>query len=497
MFAAGKLYDKKLYDESIIAYSDILDLQPNNTEALINRASLYTIKKLFHLALTDMKKINTDEVSIRIQENIELQKGNIFYKLGMWKESIASYEAEGSLNVLSAPTIKQKSTNLQVAKKRLIESTTGVYASLSKNSAEYIGPIKIEMITNKGRGIILTKDVIPGELLVVSKAIDIVYLDVKENVLSNIQNILSNNLSKKVAVDPWLNKVFSFMYAGKLQQSISINDLVNHHVETKMPITNLKTIREIVKYNTFGIKGDEKKEMLGIWLTPCFFNHACQANTSVEFFENVLYIKANSFTKKGTELTISYDQTLNFAERSASLSAFNFECVCHLCLESRKTHPTKMFERHRLIQHFNDFLLNRAIKHDVSIIPRLEVLVDNLNLTYEDSVTSKIEMRNIVGFLAILYNVNKMSEKEIQCYQFVLKCNGLHSLDKESKKNRYIWSMLPTLYNIVISLEQLGRKKEASFYKWCFNNCKEATIDPAKQINLDIPLCIRELKIKI
>lgn len=103
---------------------------------------------------------------------------------------------------------------------------------------------------------------------------------------------------------------------------------------------------------------DNLKDFEGIGLFPLLscYNHSCEPNAFVEFPDSQgkkCVVRASRPIKMGEELSVSYiPLDLNFYERQAELSNFQFRCTCPRCLreqQSRRQHRpdhSRSFSKH-------------------------------------------------------------------------------------------------------------------------------------------------------
>ena len=74
---------------------------------------------------------------------------------------------------------------------------------------------------------------------------------------------------------------------------------------------------------------------MGLFLLTSFYNHSCEPNACVYFFNNSLaYIIAQREIEAGEEITINYiDVEIEVMERRKILKEnYGFDCFCPKCL---------------------------------------------------------------------------------------------------------------------------------------------------------------------
>uniref|UniRef100_A0A915CS38 Uncharacterized protein n=1 Tax=Ditylenchus dipsaci TaxID=166011 RepID=A0A915CS38_9BILA len=145
------------------------------------------------------------------QEKALFRMGKASYGMRSWQQALVHFETLQSL----FPQSEEAKSFIERTHSRLKETSTGTFdlhelyrqAVYNKcrdlDIADYVGPIEVAEIAGEGRGVIASKDIVKGTLLLVSKAFFIAYEDMLDTSLFAI-NTISDNLDEKTAV---LNKI--------------------------------------------------------------------------------------------------------------------------------------------------------------------------------------------------------------------------------------------------------------------------------------------------
>jgi tetratricopeptide (TPR) repeat protein len=224
----------------------------------------------------------------------------------------------------------------------------------------FYGPLEIKWLGSKGRGIVLTRDVAAGELLLVEKAFvyrldqgvdksihfspsvnfetnrydkpsahlmktDLVALASKDPKANSLLALLAHDIKVPNVIVPHMDWFRSNVFpefpqisAEQIGNAVSCNSF-----SFSLPEEPSRTVREDMT-RTIGIGVDPHDFIKGyikrgqsrltspddggsaLWLVTSFINHSDKPNTLNEHFGQLKFVFANDFLKSGEELTISY-----------------------------------------------------------------------------------------------------------------------------------------------------------------------------------------------
>lgn len=238
-----------------------------------------------------------------------------------WKLSVEHF----STLLDEFPKNSNATKELIKAEARFNEATTGQY-DLGKmfeerlrnvqlfDVADYTGPVEISEVPGKEKGLIATKDVKKGTLLLSSKAYTMAFKD-PENFLLGL-NMITNKWDssthilatietiQKLKKNPQTAKELYALYAGDLKRDVEIPDWV---IDTGR-------IEQILCFNSFEFPEVENEDLVskprqitfemnmkkaGLWLLPSFINHSCLGkNLCLEIQDNKIKLDFCDFSQK-------------------------------------------------------------------------------------------------------------------------------------------------------------------------------------------------------
>jgi hypothetical protein len=211
---------------------------------------------------------------------------------------------------------------------------------------EYTGPVTISPVAGKGRGLVAIDNIAMGQLILSSKAFNIVF---NEDVIQwnkkvhmsgagfndvdlDNQEVCSGVISEKLLWDKNLaTEVFDLCSGPGVRpssQSIAVYEILKHNAfKSEMDTTPI---------------GNGTPSFCGLWILPSYINHSCMdSNAYYTAYGDFLFIRAVKPIKKGEEVTITYWSPKIPARREA-MKGRKFECKCRLCLmEDKEPRETK------------------------------------------------------------------------------------------------------------------------------------------------------------
>lgn len=218
--------------------------------------------------------------------------------------------------------------------------------------ADYVGPVKVVDISGKGRGLVATKDIKMGTLLMVSKALAST-LNPKATLGFEIHANNSVNLTRRsAAVVSQLTEML--MKNPKTYDAIIYNLSTGENPRKnvqlfcdpdtkKEPICDVEVIKAIDHCNAFGIYSSDHEQQLysfsgdhktggGLFVLPSFMNHSCTPNVFHYYYNDVLVIYSAKKLKAGEEILTSYVPiNESYEKRSEMLKQRGFICHCIRC----------------------------------------------------------------------------------------------------------------------------------------------------------------------
>lgn len=232
--------------------------------------------------------------------------------------------------------------------------------------AEFIGPVAVEDIPNAGRGLVLTRDVDEGELLLLCRAIGSSYsMDVAcrgipllrcnpdTGVTSTTTQVLAAARCMHAILDrPELALPFLGLTAGPdLAYSPYVAEAYPLRTAAEMdakqaiasytpPYVSSAYTNGVLRFNAFGPAAtpaaasgnDPMSRSTMPHPLPAILNHACLPNVSSVFFGDMVTTRALHPLPKGTQIMHQYVQgELPYETRQSLLYKHGFQCACGLC----------------------------------------------------------------------------------------------------------------------------------------------------------------------
>ncbi|KAI0638403.1 hypothetical protein C8Q77DRAFT_1047016 [Trametes polyzona] len=277
---------------------------------------------------------------------------------------------------------------LQRCAARIVETTTGVYdwptlfrASKVKSNldvADFIGPVAVREMASRGggRGVVATRAIKAGELLMATKAFAVVHEEdvdptapplVVADLLSKSQasrtsHMLFDRIVEKIYGNPDLHDVVFHLYAGPNYPpppstyppppSIAMN------VEPLEPTVNIDVARLecIMKCNGFsphrlGVERttDTMLQPAGLFPTASMFNHSCVSNARWYCIGDLMTIRAAEPIPEGAEIMIPYVVDASYLGRQEVLQQHMIpSCDCSMCEDDRRDGEANLRRRHEL-----------------------------------------------------------------------------------------------------------------------------------------------------
>lgn len=323
-----------------------------------NRAEAYIRLQEYAKALSDAKKaLSRDPNHLKSL----FRKGRALLGLSQYEQALTTLQVAAP----RAPTDRDLQAALHECSTGVQQSCHGHYdlahyylkgrqAGESPFCADYIGPVIITDVgRGRGRGLVLTKDVEAGELLLVSNPIAFLPLQEGDHSRTEMSQGLVNG-----KVQEGFRKIFDAaqahnkglekmptLYDGEKAlpcPSVNCTDFESGPQER----LNASRIRCIIRFNaingdaTMGWKNlpgsgeqDRKVEHWGLWWLPSFINHSCLPSCCPILVGKALFVFASRDLRAGDEVTRPYfDIFQPFDQRrESSTQGWGFVCYCPRC----------------------------------------------------------------------------------------------------------------------------------------------------------------------
>ena len=317
--------------QALYCWKQVLKLEPKDLGSILSIADIYLQYRDWENSL-----YYTNE-ALKLEENpsINLQKVKALMELEKYTEAkeLLSSKSFRNANYDTEAMIEECSNKeIQVVKGKYIWDDillrTLQIPEFRFDMENYQSKaIQIQTDGGKYTGIVAKRAIKEGELLVVSKAIQVIFPSELQQKLSLPEN------SSKLITD---NSLLQDQILSMLDQHIYIKNqilkLSSNYSNNTEPLTVTKEsddeIRQIISNHAmewfngtsqyaFGEATLEKGK--GFWLVPSYFTHSYFANCSYTFLGDILIIHAACTIKPGEELTLCKKQRI-FDIKKNSLS---------------------------------------------------------------------------------------------------------------------------------------------------------------------------------
>ncbi|CDO73769.1 hypothetical protein BN946_scf185015.g97 [Trametes cinnabarina] len=366
-----------------LAYSHALALDSSALALRLNRAEAYLRLQYYSGALSDAQEVLAKVgASDAVADKALLRLAKARYgrqEYGMALDSFICFQDKhvGDSSVDSW---------IDRCRDRLRESYIGSYdwpslfatarRKIRLDAANFRGPIQVQSMKQRGggRGIVTTRDVQTGELLLVAKPYVSVYASdlpgnqyiVTLDLLSKTtreptDSLLLSRIVEKLYGNPDLHNEVFHLYAGPAYPRPPVTyppapsttiavDPLNPRVDI-----DIARLEAICTYNNFcpfrldGPRIDKQAKPAGLYTFASMFNHACIANATWYCIGDLMVIRAAEPIPLGTEVTIPYCVEESYIDRQAILRKHMLDkCDCRLCEEDRRDGEARLRRRHEL-----------------------------------------------------------------------------------------------------------------------------------------------------
>uniref|UniRef100_A0A914QK97 SET domain-containing protein n=1 Tax=Panagrolaimus davidi TaxID=227884 RepID=A0A914QK97_9BILA len=329
-----------------------------------------------------------------------LEKGGnrekALFRMGQAKYGMREWQKASDyfLEVLNEfPDNVSASAQLHRVKDRLAEQNHGKYnfkqmfidskkEKPDLDVGNYKGSIQIADIPGKGRGIIATKDIKEGTLLVVSKPFASGY---KQDFPKNLMSVMPGNPT----------------FPQHILQFINAMQNLQNNPEQAKEVYKLYAGDNIAEYEEipFGVIDAKRIQQIRVGFSNAFRS----------FFGDIIAIHASEDFKKGEEIYLPYLYPLNgYLERKNTIMARGFICQCKLC-ELDANDPNCLI-RDQMLKKLKGF------KEDYSpnfVVANGEPILKKIRQSYANRNELKVVLAQALVILASAYFNTGNSSKAI------------------------------------------------------------------------------------
>ncbi|KAH9938008.1 uncharacterized protein B0H18DRAFT_866735 [Fomitopsis serialis] len=377
-----------------LSFSRGLQCDPESLVLRSNRSESYLRLKFYSAASADAHDVRCAAgVTPQLRDKASYREARAEYGRGRYQIAMSLFKQLR----LSRPKDSDVVGWTSRCEQRLQESRTGNYdwMQLYKWSqtdshldiADYKGPIEVKQLPNcgGGRGVVATKEIHGGELLVVARPFSIACNgDLQSHGLQMTLNMLTSrwdrqtqsanvaDAAKVVYGNPDLHDHVFHLYAGPnypppppTYPPPPATELVELDVLAPRHRIDLAQLESICTHNNFGVaplqpaalrpESSDLRDLndtpTGLFLLPSLFNHSCAPNTLRIFIGNVMIIRASQMIKCGEEITLTYTSPRDtYSERRETLQRnWLMTCGCRQCRDDRADGEDNLRRRHAIV----------------------------------------------------------------------------------------------------------------------------------------------------
>ncbi|ODO08980.1 hypothetical protein I350_02572 [Cryptococcus amylolentus CBS 6273] len=359
-------------------------------DLLLNRTEAYRAVHLYGHSFRDARRaqevVKNNIISLSPDQNdrLHLRLAKAALGLRLCKTALKSIDATSKLSSLGLDINNMRYR----VRARIVEKEHGGYdwlaifcASLREPLAELDVPdrmssaCRVAFFPRQGRGVIATRHIAPGEVIMVSKTIapsnakldaPNVYVNCfdaeSQSHVPHLTYMWVYRMLHKIYDDPSLLNVLGGFSSDSDPSPAHLpmpeedeDDRLKLLFAPIAPSLSLDAFRQIVKTNCYagrsvpargaGVEGimderlsvaKDRDPVMFLHGMPSMMNHSCWPNMTECWYGDIMAVRAGRFITSGEELTISYVQNNpSFPSRLSSLASWNFTCSCDLCRVDR------------------------------------------------------------------------------------------------------------------------------------------------------------------
>ncbi|GAA5823839.1 hypothetical protein JCM11251_003317 [Rhodosporidiobolus azoricus] len=450
----NSLFKAKKYHLAVKAYTDGLAFAETNEQKLLlhlNRAQAHLYLDNFASARRDSSLVLAFLALDTAAPPEAKLKATLRRARGIEGMELLPAASEAYDKVLEVePTSEEGERGKARVGKMLEQARTGTFDLLKLTRAEdalgektvyranavgeFLGPIKVVELGGRGggRGIVATRDIAGGELLLVEKAfalsspveegdtLTISYNPIKSQINRSTSSLLAKNVAARIMDDPSTKPIIDSLYGGAEYPPIAaavLGAMSSRDIGTNQTAdVDIARIKAVAVQNAFGVRGPSVETHFGsngpsaLFPSASLFNHSCMPNAVHSTYGDVFFVRARKAMKQGDELKIPYTTTSDTLEmrNRVFLQHFGRSCDCEPCeadrldgtqnLQRRQALPTE-----KLVHFYRAFRnLDRSqITHHAleTIYKGLLPVTAEMEGTY---TTSRTERPDLVGFYVLL-----------------------------------------------------------------------------------------------
>ncbi|CAE7189027.1 unnamed protein product, partial [Rhizoctonia solani] len=463
------------FESAVQAYSNGLSIEPTASLLRLNRSLCYLKLNKPSMALADARIASEDDCMTDVlRSKARYRMALSYYALDRFTDALAILEDANQTQF----SLKEFSDMERKSRERLIEQAQGAYNWFALNKiadqingqrqipdvADYVGPVKISQIdaVGGGRGLVTTRDVLSGELLIVSKPFAFAssvefpelyrVFDARNGGIVERANyeLIGRAMQRLLGDSTPASSLFLDLHSTSTTTEISpATDAIPTFLSNggrywdipgEHPIQNIDVnhVQGILASNSFneriGRTHFGKNE--AVYLLPSMVNHACHGTAVRTSVGSIMVMRATRCMKAGDEITCSYVggiEGVSSISRGAALKKWSINCQCELCLADRKDGESRCRDRERYEDELNELRM-KLRPRDTEMTKSVKELVAKIQGTYVRKRTAPMDALGLAQRVSGFMQQSISPNMAIKLYTDALRSHGIQVKDTPPKK---------------------------------------------------------------
>lgn len=301
--------------------------------------------------------------------------------------------------------------------RRIVEQEKGIYnwdgmlkearsGKTDSDHADYVGPIEVRVCENSkcGRGLFVTRDVEPGELLLVEKAFSAAFVKqvkrservekparnadggaapqlekdeekAREKVTALQAGLTSKTLTKLI-LNSSLQPAFLDLHPGlNINKKVNKPESLGDAVQSRLELNAFAFPLHSIPRPSLASRPSTNYFSRGIWIRASYVNHTCNPTVRRSFMSDFIILRAQSHIRRDTEIRLDYVSCLMpVSQRRQLLSHYGFHCECERCVSEAETPQRALEARQVFSEDFKQLMLKQdSVEWGVCLITLMAI----------------------------------------------------------------------------------------------------------------------------
>eukprot|EP00759_Apiculatamorpha_spiralis_P050622 PhF_6_TR4842/c0_g1_i2/m.6750 len=289
-------YQQSQFSEALTCFTKALQEKPTSYVVYAHRATTFLSLGLYDAALRDA----TQSLHLKV----DYPKADALIARSL----IALNRVEEAKDIVADLPLNEfrevhEICNLAVEQKRGLFDPVRLYQDPTYVVTDYVGPVEVRNIENKGRGVVATSHIRAGTLLMVCRAIAIAN-DVGERTAANK---MASSLVSRSAMDNKTKSVIMNLFAGPSFLFPSATSALQQTITADLCFG-------VIEYNAFEVQNVKDGQIdrsglmrsVGLWDFPSMVNHDTRPTATHTFAFDCIVFRAVQDLIPGDEVTTYY-----------------------------------------------------------------------------------------------------------------------------------------------------------------------------------------------